>query len=70
MSVVIGAVFIAIAVLELISITIEIFGWRKEPAVVRWRRILLHAGVWVLIIGGFFAIVHLGPLRPVHEWIK
>lgn len=62
-------VFMAV-VLEGISITIEIFGWRKEPAVVRWRRIFLHVGVLVIIVGGFFAIVHFGPLRPVHEWIR
>lgn len=67
---VISAVIFVLALLELISITIEIFGWRKEPAAVRWRRILVHVGAWVLIVGGFFAIVHFGPLRPVHEWIR
>jgi hypothetical protein len=70
MKVVIGVVFICVCLLELISIAIEIFGWRKESAVVRWRRILLHAGAWVLVIGGFWAIVHFGPLRPVHEWMR
>jgi hypothetical protein len=66
----IGVVGITFALLELFAITIELMGWRKEPAAVRWRRILLHVGAWVLIIGGFFAIVHFGPLRPVHEWIR
>jgi hypothetical protein len=66
----VGAVLLVVALLELFSIAIEIFGWRKEPAVVRWRRISLHVGVWAVIIGGFFAIVHFGPLRPVHEWLR
>jgi hypothetical protein len=70
MNVVIGVVLLDVAVLELISITIEVFGWRKEPAAIRWRRIAVHVGAWVLIVGGFLAIVHLGPLRPVHEWIR
>jgi hypothetical protein len=67
---VVGAVFLALATLELTYIAIEMFGWRKEPAAVRWRRILLHAGAWVLVIEGFFAIIHFGPLRPVHEWLR
>jgi hypothetical protein len=77
MSVIIGVVFLSVFLLELISIAIDIFGWRvvgstglKESAAVRCRRILLHVGVWVLIIGGFWAIIHFGPLRPVHEWIR
>jgi hypothetical protein len=70
MSVVIGVVFVSVALLELITITIEIFGWRKEPAAVRWRRIFVHVGVWVLVVGGYLAIVHFGPLRPVHEWLR
>jgi hypothetical protein len=70
MSGIIGVVVLMFASLELISVAIEVFGWRKEAAAVRWRRIVLHVGAWVLIIGAFFAIVHLGPLRPVHEWIR
>jgi hypothetical protein len=27
-------------------------------------------GVYALIIGGFWAIIHFGPLRPVHEWLR
>jgi hypothetical protein len=65
-----GGVLLAVALLELLAIAIELFGWRKEPAAVRRRRVMLHAGAWVLIVGGFFAIVHFGPLRPVHEWIR
>jgi hypothetical protein len=77
MSVTIGAAIFIFGLLDLISTVTEIFGRRvvgsnglKEPAVVHWRRILLHLGVWVLIIGGFWAIVHFGPLRPVHEWLR
>jgi len=70
MSVVFGVVVLGFALLELIYFAIEIVGWRKQPAIVRWRRILLHVGGWVLVIGGFLAIVHFGPLRPVHEWIR
>jgi len=77
MSVAVAVVFLLIFVVELIAIAIDIFGWRidgnsglKESAAVRWRRISIHVGVWVLIIGGFWAIVHFGPLRPVHEWIR
>jgi hypothetical protein len=37
-----------------------------------WRRIARSLGphilVWAALIGGFWAIVHFGPLRPVHEW--
>lgn len=70
MNVVIGVVLLGVAVLDLISVAIEVFGWRKEPPTVRWRRIAVHVGAWVLIIGGFLAIVHFGPLHPVHEWIR
>jgi hypothetical protein len=70
MNVAIGGVLLAVALLELLAITIELFGWRKEPAAVRWRRAMLHVGASVLVIGGFLAIVHFGPLRPVHEWIR
>jgi hypothetical protein len=42
----------------------------KESGSIYRRGILLHLGVWVLIIGGFWAIVHFGPLRPVHEWLR
>ena len=58
MNVAIGGVLLAVALLELLAIAIEIFGWRKEAAAVRWRRVMLHAGAWVLVIGGFLAIVH------------
>jgi hypothetical protein len=37
-----------------------------------WRRVALsiapHVVVCGILIGGFWAIVHFGPLRPVHEW--
>lgn len=77
MNAIFSVVLLSLALLEGLSIAIEIFGWRtlgstgvKESAAVRWRRVLLHVGVWVLIIGGFWAIVHFGPLRPVHEWFR
>jgi hypothetical protein len=39
-----------------------------------WRRIARSVGphllVWVVLIGGFWAIVHFGPLRPIHEWFN
>jgi hypothetical protein len=63
--------------LDLISVVTEIFGRRtvgsneaKESSVAHRRRLWLHLGVWVLIIGGFWAIIHFGPLRPVHEWLR
>jgi hypothetical protein len=59
------------------SIFKEIF-WRRtissgglrESRAIQWRRVLIHLAVFVLIIVGFWAIVHFGPLRPVHEWIR
>jgi hypothetical protein len=44
MNVVIGVAIVIFGVLEFISIAIEIVGRRKESAVVRSRRILLHLG--------------------------
>jgi hypothetical protein len=78
MSVIIGVAICIFFLLDVMSIVAEVFGRRtvgsnglKEPATVyRRRRILLHLGIWVLIIGGFWAIVHFGPLRPVHEWFR
>jgi uncharacterized membrane protein SirB2 len=77
MNVIIAVVFFFIFLLELLSVAIDIFGWRtvgstglKESATVRWRRILMHVSLWVLVFGGFWAIVHFGPLRPVHEWFR
>ncbi len=75
-----GVVIIVVAIfvfglLDFISIVTEIFGRRTAgstglKASAAWRRILLHVGVWMLIIGGFWAIIHFGPLRPVHEWLR
>jgi hypothetical protein len=77
MSVIIGVATCIFLLLDLISIVTEVFGRRtvasnglKQPATVYRRRIHLHLGMWVLIIGGFWAIVHFGPLRPVHEWFR
>jgi hypothetical protein len=77
MSVILGVAVGIFGLLDLISIVTEVFGrgtvsgnGLKESAAVHWRRVLVHLGVWVLIIGGFWAIVHFGPLRPVHEWIR
>lgn len=77
MSLIIAVVIVLFGVLDLISIVMKTFGCRtvggngsKESAVVYRRRLLLHLGVWVLVIGGLWAIVHFGPLRPVHEWLR
>lgn len=34
------------------------------------RSIGPHLLAWAVLVGGFWAIVHFGPLRPVHEWFK
>lgn len=63
--------------IDMVSIMRDIFGsgsadrqdamkWR----VMRRRRIVIHLAVYVLIIFGFWAIIHFGPLRPVHEWLR
>jgi hypothetical protein len=77
MSVIIGVAICIFGLLDLMSIVTEIFGRStvgsneaKESSVVQRRRILLHLGMWVLILGGVWAIVHFGPLRPVHEWLR
>jgi hypothetical protein len=64
-------------VLNFISVVAEIFGRRtvgsdgaKEPRFFHRRRIFIHLAVYGLIIFGFWAIVHFGPLRPVHEWFR
>jgi hypothetical protein len=77
MSVINGVAICIFFLLDFISIVTEVFGrgpvgsnGLREPATVYRRRILLHLGMWVLIIGGLWAIVHFGPLRPVHEWFR
>ena len=77
MSIITFVALLIFGLLDLISVVMEIFGRRtagsnglKEPTVVRRRRIWLHLGVWLLIIGGFWAIIEFGPLRPVHEWLR
>ena len=77
MNLIILAAFLAFGLLDFISIVTEIFAPRtvgrdgaKEPRLLQRRRILLHLGVYALIIGGFLAIIHFGPLRPVHEWLR
>jgi len=77
MSVIIGVAVVIFGVLNFISVVAEIFGRRsfggagaKESSVARRRRIFIHLAVYVLIIGGFWAIIHFGPLKPVHEWIR
>jgi len=77
MSIITFVALLVFGLLDLISVVKEIV-WRrtvgsnetKESSVAHRRRILLHLGVWVLMIGGFWAIVHFGPLRPVHEWLR
>jgi hypothetical protein len=77
MSVMVAVSLIIFGLLDLISIVSEIFGRRAVSTngtkVLRFahrRRVWLHLGVYALIIGGFWAIVHFGPLRPVHEWLR
>jgi hypothetical protein len=77
MNVITFVALLIFGLLDLISVVMEIFGRRtvgsnelKQPGSVYRRRIWLHLGVWVLIIGGFWAIIHFGPLRPVHEWLR
>ena len=68
MSIITFVALLIFGLLDLISVVMEIFRRRtagsnglKEPTVVRRRRIWLHLGVWVLIIGGFWAIIQVGP---------
>jgi hypothetical protein len=77
MNLIILAAFLVFGLLDFISIVTEVFARRsvgtnagKDPRLLHRRRILLHLGVYVLIIGGFWAIIHFGPLRPVHEWLR
>jgi hypothetical protein len=77
MSVITVVALFIFGVLNLGSVVVDIVGRRKggegkskEPAAVWRRRLLLQLGVGVLIVGGFWAIVHFGPLRPVHEWLS
>jgi hypothetical protein len=69
------------AVFDLASLVKEVF-WRgrrrrgrgagdvTESRGIHWRRVSIHLAVFALIIVGFLAIAHFGPLRPVHEWIR
>ncbi len=77
MSGILSIAIVVFCLLDLVSAVGEIFRRRavgrddtKELQFVQRRRILVHLAVWVLIIGGFWAIVHFGPLRPVHEWLR
>jgi uncharacterized BrkB/YihY/UPF0761 family membrane protein len=77
MIVVTGVALFIFGVLNLVSIVGDIFGRRnagsngaKESTVAYRRWIFVRLGMLVLIIGGFWAIVHFGPLRPVHEWMR
>lgn len=76
-SAIIAAVLIIFGLLDMVSIVREIFRTRitgsdgaKEPRFVHRRWIFIHLAVYALIIVGFWAIVHFGPLRPVHEWLR
>ena len=46
----------------------------EEAPMSRARRIAWALGPhilgWGIVIGGFWAIVHFGPLKPVHEWFQ
>jgi predicted MFS family arabinose efflux permease len=77
MSAVIAVALIVFGLIDMVSIVRDIFAWGaadskdpKELRLMRRRRIVLHLGIYVLIIGGFWAIIHFGPLRPVHEWLR
>jgi uncharacterized BrkB/YihY/UPF0761 family membrane protein len=77
MSIIMFVALLIFGFLNLISVVMDIFGRRKvggggskELVAVYLRRQLLRLGVGVLIIGGFWAIIYFGPLRPVHEWLK
>lgn len=77
MSVITFVALLIFGLLDLISVVTEIVGRRtagsngaKVSSVAQRRRTLLHLGVWVLIIGGFWAIIQFGPLRPIHEWLR
>jgi hypothetical protein len=75
-SAIIAVALIIFGLIDLVSIVREIFAWRTvgsedtpELRLARRRRILVHVVIYALIIGGFWAIIHFGPLRPVHEWL-
>lgn len=34
------------------------------------RGVAAPVGVLLLLVVGFWAIVHFGPLRPIHEWFN
>jgi hypothetical protein len=77
MSVILGVEICIFFLLDIISVVGEMLGRRtvsahgaKAPNFAQRRRIWLHFGAYVLIIGGFWAIMHFGPLRPVHEWMR
>jgi Na+-driven multidrug efflux pump len=76
-SAIIAVALIVFGLIDMISIVAEILAWKtvggkdpKELRLMRRRRILLHLVVYVLIIFGFWALIHFGPLRPLHEWIR
>jgi hypothetical protein len=75
MHVIIGVAAVVFGVLNFVSIVTEIFGRRRggrtqESSVMHRRRIFIHLTAYALIVFGFWAIIHFGPLRPVHEWIR
>ena len=55
---------------DIVSMVREAFQKDAQRKAMARRRIAIHLGFYALLIGGFFAIVHFGPLRPVHEWIR
>ena len=78
---VIGVVFSMFVIFDVVFTLAQVFRKRsvtvdgaRESAGAHWRRVARtmspHLVVWGLIIGAFWAIVHFGPLRPVHEWFR
>ena len=73
MKLVYAMVSIGLAVMflfDIVSMVREAFQKDAQRKAMARRRIAIHLGFYALLIGGFFAIVHFGPLRPVHEWIR
>jgi hypothetical protein len=72
---VLGAVDLVFAVIRLFApraIADDAGAIAPETSRARARRIARtlgpHIAGWGLVVAGFWAIIHFGPLKPVHEW--